>query len=53
VEAAQADLADRRVFAVDDARWTELQSLLSRPPVRKAKLDELLNAPSVLEQPQA
>ncbi len=50
VEAAQADLADRRVFVVDDAAWAELQVRLSAPPVTKPRLGTLLANPSVLEQ---
>lgn len=49
VEAAQIDLADRRVFAVDDAAWAELQALLDRPPVYKPELAKLLANDSVLE----
>ena len=32
VEAAETELADRRVFVVDDAEWDQLQELLSAPP---------------------
>jgi uncharacterized protein (DUF1778 family) len=49
VDAAQIDLADRRVFAIDDAAWTELQALLDRPPVHKPELATLLANDSVLE----
>lgn len=49
VEAAHEDLADRRVFVLDDTAWTELQELLDRPPVLKAELFELLRNPSVLD----
>jgi uncharacterized protein (DUF1778 family) len=49
VEAAQDDLADRRVFAIDDAAWVELQHLLDQPPVFKPELAKLLANPSVLE----
>ena len=49
VEAAHADLADRRVFAIDDAAWDELQHLLDLPPVYKPELAKLLATPSVLE----
>jgi uncharacterized protein (DUF1778 family) len=49
VDAAHSDLADRRVFVVDDAAWRDLQGLLSRPPVSKPELDRLLRSPSVLE----
>jgi uncharacterized protein (DUF1778 family) len=50
VEAAEADLADRRVFALDDEAWDELQAILDRPPAPKTKLRNLLSTPSVLEQ---
>jgi uncharacterized protein (DUF1778 family) len=50
VGAAQYDLADRRVFAVDDAAWIELQHLLDRPPSPKPELAKLLSEPSVLER---
>ncbi len=50
VQAANDDLADRRVFAVDDQAWDDLQQLLDRPPVSKPALDTLLTTPSVLEQ---
>lgn len=50
VNAAHDDLADRRVFAIDDAAWDELQELLDRPPVPKPELSKLLTQPSVLEQ---
>ncbi len=51
IEAAQGDLADRRVFTLDESAWEELQQLLDRPPVFKPKLAKLLANPSVLEQP--
>ena len=49
IEAAQNDLADRRVFIVDDAAWTELQAVLDRPAVFKPELAKLLANQSVLE----
>lgn len=49
VEAAHIDLADRRVFAVDDDAWSALQEILDRPAVRKPDLARLLGDPSVLE----
>jgi uncharacterized protein (DUF1778 family) len=51
VEAAEMELADRRVFVVDDAAWTDLQALLSEPPALPAAMIKLLTTPSVLEQP--
>lgn len=50
VMAAQNDLADRRVFVVDDAGWTQLQALLDAPPVYRPELAKLLSNPSVLEE---
>jgi uncharacterized protein (DUF1778 family) len=50
VEAAEMDLADRRVFVVDDGAWTELQELLSKPPALPPAMITLLTTPSVLER---
>lgn len=50
VEAAETDLADRRLFMVDDTAWDELQQVLNRPPQLAPKLDKLLSTPSVLER---
>jgi uncharacterized protein (DUF1778 family) len=50
VEAAEADLADRRVFVLEDAAWTELEARLSAPPVFKPRLFKLLENPSVFEK---
>ena len=51
VEAAEMELADRRVFVVDDAGWDELQDLLSAPPALPEAMVKLLLNPSVLERP--
>lgn len=51
VEAAETELADRRVFVVDDSAWEELQELLSRPPALQAAMVKLLSNPSILERP--
>ena len=51
VEAAEMELADRRVFVVDDAAWGELQDLLSAPPALPEAMVKLLSNPSVLERP--
>jgi uncharacterized protein (DUF1778 family) len=51
VEAAEMDLADRRVFVLDDGAWTELQKLLSDPPAIPPAMIKLLTNPSVLERP--
>ena len=53
VEAAETDLADRRVFVLEDAAWTQLQALLSSPPAElPLPMLKLLSNPSVLESPQ-
>lgn len=49
LEAAEVDLADRRVFVVDAAAWTELQALLSAPAALPLPMGRLLSNPSVLE----
>ena len=52
VEAAEIDLADRRVFALDDAAWNELQGLLSATPSHlPPAMVRLLSQQSVLEPP--
>jgi len=52
VEAAETDLADRRVFALDDTAWNRLQDLLSATPSRlPPAMTRLLSEPSVLERP--
>ena len=43
VEAAEMELADRRVFVLDDVGWDELHALLSRPPAVPQAMIELLS----------
>lgn len=50
VTSAQDVLADRRLFMLDDAAWTEFEALLDRPVTHKPKLTKLLNEPSVFDQ---
>ncbi|KLO27671.1 hypothetical protein ABW16_15595 [Mycolicibacter heraklionensis] len=50
LQAAEHDLADRRVFVLDDAAWADLQKLLDRPPTPKPELARLLANPSILER---
>lgn len=45
VSAAKNDLADRRYFTLDDAAWSELQTLLDQPAVRKPTLEDLFAQP--------
>ncbi len=49
VEAAQTDLADRRVFVVDEPAWHELQAALSSPVSVPLPMLKLLENSSVLE----
>jgi uncharacterized protein (DUF1778 family) len=49
VEAAEMDLADRRVFVVDDASWIELQAVLSAPASISPPMAKLLRSRTVLE----
>ena len=49
VEAAQEDLADRRVFVIDEPAWHELQAALSSPVSVPLPMLKLLSNPSVLE----
>ena len=41
------DLADRRVFVVDDAAWAQLQALLDAPPVYRPEVARLLANPPI------
>lgn len=50
VQAAETDLADRRVFVLDDTAWADLETLLDRPPNLKPELARLLADPSILER---
>jgi uncharacterized protein (DUF1778 family) len=40
-------LADRRMFAIDDAAWGEFLAVLDRPVSHKPRLEELFAEPSV------
>ena len=50
VQAAETDLADRRVIVLDDAAWADLQALLDRAPSPKPELARLRANPSTLER---
>jgi len=52
VAAAENDLADRRLFLLDESQWRKLQAELNRPAKPNSKLRKLLDNPSVLEQPR-
>ena len=47
LESAEMDLADRRMFVIDDTAWNDLQVLLSAPASMPAPLVELLVNPTV------
>lgn len=39
-------LADRRLYAIDDAAWMEFLAMLDRPMSHKPRLAQLLTEPS-------
>lgn len=43
-------LADRRLFAIDDAAWTEFLAVLDRPVSRKPRLEKLFAEPSIFDE---
>jgi uncharacterized protein (DUF1778 family) len=43
-------LADRRVFALDDAAWSEFLAVLDRPVQHKAALEKLLTERAVFDE---
>jgi uncharacterized protein (DUF1778 family) len=52
VEAAEMELADRRVFVVDDSAWVAFQEMLSQPAALPPAMVKLLSNPSILERPE-
>ena len=42
-------LADRRVFSISAADWTEFLAVLERPVVHKPALEKLLAGPSIFD----
>lgn len=51
--AAAEVLADRRVFALDEAAWRVFDEALARPAGDVAGLPELLQTPTVLDDPDS
>ena len=49
VEAAESDLADRRVFVLGDEAWQTLQEALSRPVRPAEELRRLIAQPTAAE----
>lgn len=43
-------LADRRLFEVDDAAWSEFLAVLDRPVSHKPRLTKLFTEPSVFDE---
>ena len=43
-------LADRRMFAIDDAAWSEFIAVLDRPVRHKPRLEKLFSEPSVFTE---
>lgn len=50
VTRAEDILADRRVFLLDDAAWTEFTAILDQPAKRIPELAELLNEPALWDE---
>ena len=49
LQAASETLADRRIFALDDADWQAFQEILDRPVEHKPRLARLLSDAGVLD----
>lgn len=43
-------LADRRLFAIGDAAWTEFLAVLDRPVSHKPRLEKLFAEPSIFDE---
>lgn len=43
-------LADRRLFAIDDAAWMEFLAVLDRPVSHKPRLEKLFAEPSIFDE---
>ena len=49
IDAAGDDLADRRIFRLDDRQWRAFRNILDRPVADKPRLARLLAGKSALE----
>lgn len=49
VSHARDVLADRRLFQLDDAAWTQFLALMDRPVQHKPRLDKLFSAEPIFE----
>lgn len=43
-------LADRRLFAIDNAAWIELLAMLDRPAAHRPRLAQLFAEPSLFDE---
>ena len=43
-------LADRRMFAIDDAAWSDFGTVLDRPVRHKPRLEKLFSEPSLFAE---
>jgi uncharacterized protein (DUF1778 family) len=50
VARARGVLADRRLFSIDDAAWSEFLAVLDRPVSRKPRLEKLFAEPSIFDE---
>ncbi|OBG11810.1 hypothetical protein A5768_11365 [Mycolicibacterium fortuitum] len=49
VARARDVLADRRLFALDEAAWAEFLAVLDRPVTHKPRLEKLFAEPSIFD----
>ncbi len=47
---AREVLADRRLFALDDAAWADFLAVLDRPVSPKPRLAQLFSEPSIFDE---
>lgn len=50
IEHAKDVLADRRLFLLDDAAWSEFEAILDRPVVHKPRLEKLFSSESLFDE---
>ena len=43
-------LADRRLFGIDKAAWTEFLAILDRPAAQRPRLAQLFAEPSIFDE---
>lgn len=50
ISEAEAVMAERRSFSLSPAAWEAFQTALDAPPQKHARMEQLLNEPSVFDQ---